>query len=90
MASELTPEAEAILGTFGSRGLREGSFIGFEDFGGAIVWEAGFIRDEAVRSAFAFLVEGGYVFEMSAGLMLGPKGVEHLYGPASPSGIDPA
>jgi hypothetical protein len=73
-------EARAILDVFRSRGLRAGSFVGFTEFGEAIQWRNGFIRDEPTRQAFKMLVQDGYVVEMNAGLELTERGEEQLYG----------
>ena len=47
-------EARKILNVFHERGAQAGDFIDFTDFGDAIVWEGGFVRDEAVRDALTF------------------------------------
>jgi hypothetical protein len=81
----MTPEASKILDAFRSRGMRAGAFVHFTDFGDAIVWEAGFVRDESVlRQALRELIAGGYVVEMNAGLELSEAGEKHLYGDSQP------
>jgi len=45
----MSPEAKRILRVLKTKGRAEGNFVEFTEFGGAIVWEAGFVRDEAVR-----------------------------------------
>jgi hypothetical protein len=45
----MTREARRILEVFRSRGIRAGGFVQFTDFGDAIVWEGGYVRDEAGR-----------------------------------------
>jgi hypothetical protein len=74
----ITPEAERILGVFRERGIRAGGFVHFTDFGEAIQWESGFIRDEAVRHAVRLLVDEQYVVEMPAGLELAQRGDKYL------------
>lgn len=74
----MTPEASAILRAFGRRRLGAGEFIHFTDFGDAIVWESGSVRDEAVRDALRKLIEGEFVIEMHAGLELTQKGSDWL------------
>jgi hypothetical protein len=82
----MQPEARAILDVFHSRGLRTGSFVSFADFGAAIPWKDGFIRDKPVRDAFVMLIKDGYVVEMLEGLELTARGEEQLYGSAAKHG----
>lgn len=84
MELNLTQEARRILDVFRARGLPAGGFVDFTEFGDAIVWEAGFVRDEHVRQALAMLVAGGYVVEMNAGLQLSERGERSLYGVEQP------
>lgn len=79
----MTREAQRILEVFRSRGIRVGAFIHFTEFGDAIVWDGGFVRDEAVREALAFLANEGYVIELNAGLELTASGEREAYGTAS-------
>ena len=74
----MAPDARQILEVFRSKGLRAGGFIGFNDFGDAIVWEQGFVRDESVRQGLAHLIDEELVLEMCAGLQLTPKGESAL------------
>jgi hypothetical protein len=76
----MSPEAERILEIFRRRSIRAGGFINFTDFGEAIPWKDGFIRDEPVRLAFMALVADGYVVENPTGLELTKHGEDHLYG----------
>jgi hypothetical protein len=73
---KLRPEAIAILQVFIDRGCKKDEFIHFTDFGDAIVWEAGYIKDEAVRLGFRELVESQCVIEYSAGLVLTQLGLD--------------
>lgn len=72
-------EAWKILAVFHERGVDVGDFIHFTDFGDAIVWDEGRVRDEAVREALMFLIENEYVYELSAGLELTAKGKSELH-----------
>jgi hypothetical protein len=63
-------QAERILNAFRIRKARAGSFIHFTDFGEAIVWHEGYIRDEPVREALRSLLESGYIEESLAGITL--------------------
>jgi nucleotide-binding universal stress UspA family protein len=74
----MTPEAERILGVFKARNLRAGGKIHPAEFGDAIVWKDGYVRDEAVRKALAYLFEEGYLIEYSAAFELTERGAEHL------------
>ena len=75
----MSPEAKCILDVFRSRDIRVGGFIFFTDFGGAIVWEGGSVRDEPVREALRFLTHERYLSETEAGLELAQPGHEYLY-----------
>ena len=75
----MQPEAAQILNTFRARGLRAGSLIHPADFGDAIVWEGGFVRDEPVRVALTELFEGGYLVEHLAAFELTARGDRYLY-----------
>ena len=70
----MTPEARSILAVFQSQGSRAGDFIHFTDFGDAIVWKDGFIRDEAVRLGLAWLLDKEYLVELNEGLELTASG----------------
>lgn len=70
----MTPEARQILEVFRSRDLGAGGFVHATDFGSALVWKDGFVRDESVRQALQFLIDGEYVLQMNAGLELTAKG----------------
>jgi hypothetical protein len=74
----MSPEADKILGVFRDRGLRSGAQIHPADFGDAIVWEAGFVRDEPVRRALAELFENGYLVECSAAFELAKTGEQYI------------
>jgi hypothetical protein len=74
----MTSEAIAILQAFRNKRLGPGSFIAFWDFGDAIVWEAGSVKDDETRKGLQFLMEEGYVNEMNAGLELTEKGAQFL------------
>jgi hypothetical protein len=75
----MSPEADKILGVFRDRGLRSGAQIHPADFGDAIVWEAGFVRDEPVRHALAELFENGHLVEYSAAFELTKRGEQYIY-----------
>lgn len=77
---DMSPEAQKILGGFQERGLRSGSHIHPADFGEAIVWQGGFIRDEPVRLAVVELLENGYLIEYAAAFELTELGDRYLYG----------
>lgn len=87
----MSPEAQNILEVFRERGLRSGSRLHPTDFGEAIVWEGGFVRDEPVRAALAALFEGGYLQEYGDAFGLTDVGAGHLYGEPSaevlPAGV---
>jgi hypothetical protein len=74
----MSPEADKVLGVFRDRGLRSGAQIHPADFGDAIVWEAGFVRDEPVRRALAELFENGYLVEYSAAFELTKTGEQYI------------
>ena len=65
---------------FKARSLRSGAQIPQWDFGDAIVWEGGLVRDEGVRQALRELFENGYLIEYSAAFELTVKGDLFLYG----------
>jgi hypothetical protein len=75
---KLRPEAIAILQVFIEQGSKEEDFIHFADFGDAIVWEAGFIKEEGIRSGLQELIDGQYVVEHSAGLSVTTKGLDEI------------
>lgn len=81
----MNPEALAILNVFKERGVRAGGAIGWPDFGEAVVWEAGFVRDEPVREAIGWLTDNGYIDEFNAAAGLTVKGDEYLYPASSPT-----
>jgi hypothetical protein len=80
----MNPEARRILEVFQAKGLRAGGFIHYTDFGDAIVWEGGFVRDQSVREALVYLFAEHYVVELAAGLRLTDKGALHLNPTVSP------
>jgi len=53
--------------------------IRLDEFGDAIVWESGFVRDESVRQAIAWLTASGYLIELNAAFELTPMGDQYLY-----------
>lgn len=77
----MTVEAEKILSVFKARGLRAGAMIHPAEFGDAIVWERGFVRDEPVRSALKYLLEQGLLIEHPAAFELTEEGEAALRGP---------
>lgn len=77
-------EAQRILAAFAERAVHAGDFIHFTDFGDAMVWEGGYIRDEPVRDALRFLIDNDYVVELNAGLELTAKGEAEAFGVAPP------
>lgn len=76
----MRPEADRILQVFRARGLRAGSRIHPADFGEAIVWDRGFVRDEPVRQALAELFEAGYLIEFMNAFELTESGERHVFG----------
>ena len=72
-------EAEQILETFRVRGVRAGGFIHPAEFGDAIVWEGGFVKDEAIREALETLFGEGYLIELNAGFELTAQGDSYIY-----------
>ncbi len=75
----LSPEAARILHTFAKRNLHAGDIIRWTDFGDAVVWEGGFIRDAAVRDGLTQLLEADLVIEFNAALGLTPAGEHAAY-----------
>ena len=73
---KLRPEAIAILQVFIDKGCKEEDIIHFTDFGDAIVWEGGSIKEEGTRKGLQELVEGQYVVEYNAGLGITAKGLK--------------
>jgi hypothetical protein len=80
----MTPEAQRILDVFKARGIKAGGRIHPADFGDAIIWEAGFVRDEPVRHALSELFSEGYLVELAAALELTDRGEKHLCGISQP------
>lgn len=80
----MSPEADQILQVFRDRGLRSGALIHPADFGDAIVWKGGFVRDEPVRCALAELFEDDYLIELEAAYELTKAGEQYLYADAGP------
>jgi hypothetical protein len=76
----LRPEAIAILQVFIDKGCKRDDIIHFTEFGKAIVWEAGSIKEEGTRNGFQELVEGKYVVEYNAGLGITAKGLKEVKG----------
>ena len=74
----LRPEAIAILRVFLDKGCKRDDIIHFTDFGAAILWEAGFIKEEGTRNGLQELVEGQYVVEYRAGLGITAKGLKEV------------
>jgi hypothetical protein len=80
----MSPEADKILGAFRDRGLRAGALLHPADFGDAIIWEAGFVRDEPVRRALAELLQNGYLIEHQAAIELTKTGEQYIYADEEP------
>jgi hypothetical protein len=80
----MSPEAGQILRVFRNQGLRSGAMIHPADFGDAIVWEAGFVRDEPVRHALAELFDSGYLIEYQAAFELTKAGEQYIYAAEEP------
>jgi hypothetical protein len=80
LTDDLKPAAAKILNCFRERGLRTGEMIGHWDFGDAVIWEKGFIRDEEVRQGWGELTSKVYVHEADAALVLAERGEQLLYG----------
>jgi hypothetical protein len=77
--SVMTREAERILSVFGERrAVKPGDLVGLSDFGEAIVWEDGFVRDEDVREALRLLFSEGSLVEANVALVLTEKGAAWL------------
>jgi len=75
---KIRPEAIAILQVFIDKGCERDDIIHFTEFGEAIVWEAGFIKEEGTRNGLQELVEGKYVVEYNAGLGITAKGLKEV------------
>jgi hypothetical protein len=75
----MTPEAQRILDVFNTRNLKAGATIHPTEFGDAVVWKDGYVRDEPVRMALAFLFKEGYLIEHLAAFELTKRGAEYLY-----------
>lgn len=73
---KLRPEAIAILQVFIERGCKTGDIIHFDEFGDAIIWDAGFIKSEDIRLGLQELLDGQFVIEYSAGLGITASGFE--------------
>ena len=72
-------EEQRILETFRARGIRTGGFIHPAEFGDAIVWEGGNIRDEVIAEALSKLFREGYLIELNAGFELTALGDAYIY-----------
>jgi len=72
----MSPEPKKILEVLKINGRGKDNFVHFTEFGDAMVWEAGFVKDEAVREAIRYLNENQYIIEFNAGLGLTKKGKE--------------
>jgi hypothetical protein len=79
----MTPEAQRILDVFRTRELRAGAMIHPAEFGDAVIWKDGFVRDEPVRQALALLFSKGYLLEYNAAFELTESGERYLYGDAA-------
>ena len=75
----MTPEAERVLEVYWSRGMRAGEWLHPDDFGDAIVWDRGFVRDEPVRQALRFLCDEGYMIERPDAFELTARGEREAY-----------
>ena len=80
----MTPEGQRILEVFQVRGIKAGGRIHPTDFGDAIIWEVGGIRDEPVRKALLDLFTEGYLIDLNAAFELTDRGEQHLYGLRQP------
>lgn len=78
------PEAQRILDVFRTRGVYAGGFIHPAEFGDAIVWEHGYVRDESVRQALRSLFDEKYLVELNAGFELTERGESYIYGEHAP------
>jgi len=74
----MTPEAQRILDVFKARNLQAGARIHPAEFGDAVIWKAGHIRDEPVREALGLLFKEGYLIEYGAAFELTKRGADHL------------
>ena len=74
----MTIEELNILAVFRDAGTEAGQGISWSDFGDAIVWDSGFIRDECVRNALSSLENIGYVIEANATLILNDSGYARI------------
>lgn len=77
-------EAERILEVFRKRGLHAGGMIPWTEFGDAVIWKDGCVRDASVREGLAYLSKHGYLLEHENALELSEKGSTHVYGSAAP------
>ena len=78
MDDSVKKAAMSIMRVFKRKGLHAGDFIKFTDFGGALRWDAGHMRDEDQREGLRELSEHGLVVETSAGLELTARGEKSL------------
>ena len=74
----MSPEAKRILEVFKHRGVEAGGCLHPTDFGDAIVWKDGFVRDAAVRQALGYLFAEGYLVESPVAFELTEKGHAHI------------
>lgn len=72
--NSLPAAAARILEVFAARDLGAGAMIHPADFGDAIIWEGGFVRDEDVREALALLFDGDLLVEHAAAFELTEAG----------------
>jgi hypothetical protein len=75
----MSPEARKILQVLKVKGSGEKNFVGFSDLGDAILWEAGSVKDEAVRQAITYLTQNDYIVAFNAGLGLTEKGRQAVF-----------
>lgn len=71
---ELSEPALRILQEFQRRGLGAGAMIEQWDFGDAIVWEGGSVRDDEVRAALRALFDDSLLIEHNAAFELTEAG----------------
>ena len=74
----MTLEQLRILAVFRDAGTKTGEGINWWEFGDAIIWDSGAIRDESVRNAITSLIDDGYVVEALASLMLTDAGYARI------------
>ena len=82
----VTREAKWILDVFRKGKLGRGGVLHLREFGHALVWEAGFVSDQAVREALAYLFAEGFLRQHHTAFELTEKGWAYVSGLTPPKG----